>query len=333
MPQLRKDPISNRWVIVRVEEPADAGAFRGAPFVKSSKTCPFCPGNEAMTPAEIFSIPKKPAARSGSAWQVRVIPNKFPALNIEETPEKFAFGIYDKIGGFGAHEVIIENPDHAKEIADLCNEEVEAVFTAYRERCLDLKKDPRFKYILIFKNYGAGAGASLEHPHSQLIGLPIVPSRVQGELKGALRHFEYTDRCIFCDMLNQEHAEKKQTVLEDEHFIALEPFVSRFPFETWVLPKAHEPSFDALTDAKLKSLSRLFRQTLAKLKSALQDPSYNFMIHTLPVHGREVESYHWHIEIIPHLTQVAGFEWGTGFYVNPTPPELAARTLRDTPVL
>ncbi len=332
MPQLRKDPITNRWVIVNVEKPAAADSFFSATAAKSSKTCPFCPGNESMTPPEIFSIQKKGAVKSASAWQVRVFPNKFPALRIEESPDKYAFGIYDKIGGFGAHEVIVENPDHQKEIPQLSLEEVQLILRACRERCLDLRKDTRFKYILIFKNYGAAAGASLEHPHSQLIALPVVPSRVLGEIKGALKHFEYTDRCVYCDMLNQERAEQALTVFEDADFTALCPFVSRFPFETWILPKVYEASFDALSDEGIKSLARALKATLAKIQTALKDCSFNWMIHTLPLHGKEFESFHWHMEIIPHLTQVAGFEWGTGFYVNPTPPELAAVTLRNVPV-
>ena len=283
-----------------------------------------------MTPHEILSYGRKAGGKSLSGWQLRVVPNKFPALRIEESSEKYAFGIYDKIGGFGAHEVIIENPEHDKEIPDLPVDQVEWIVRAYRDRCADLRKDKRFKYSLIFKNYGRSAGASLEHPHSQLIALPIVPSRVQGELKGASKHYEYTDRCIFCDMLNQERAEKKLTILEKDGYIAFAPFVSRFPFETWIMPKLHESNFDSITDEGIQALAYVLKNTLARLKKSLNDPSYNFMIHSLPLQSGDAISYHWHIEIIPHLTQVAGFEWGTGFYVNPTPPELAAETLRLT---
>ena len=329
MPQLRKDPITSRWVIVDVENPKTIDSFELMPHLKSSKTCPFCPGNESMTPNEILVYAKKGIPKSSSSWQVRVVPNKFPAVRIEENPEKYAMGIYDKIGGFGAHEVIVESPDHEKQIADLPPEQVEGVLRAYRDRCLDLRKDSRFKYILIFKNYGQSAGASLEHPHSQLIALPIVPSRVLGEVKGALKHFEYTDRCIFCDILDQEHTAKKLMVLEEGGTISFCPFVSRFPFETWVMPKDHAASFDQITEEGIKDLSLVLKNTLLKLKKALRDPAYNLMIHTLPIHGKEEESYHWHIEIIPHVTHVAGFELGTGFYVNPTPPELAAQVLRN----
>lgn len=329
MPQFRKDPITARWVIVNMTNPRGADSFEPEERVRSSKTCPFCPGNEAMTPPEIVSYGRKPAAKV-AGWQVRVVPNKFPAVRIEEKPDKYAFGIYDKIGGFGAHEVILENPEHDKQLPDLTDEQAEMVFRAYRDRWLDLRKDKRFKYILIFKNYGLSAGASLEHPHSQLIALPIVPSRVFGELKGASKYYEYTDRCVFCDMLNQERAEKKLTILEKDNFVAFAPFVSRFPFETWIMPKYHEASFDALSDNQIRELAVLMKNTLARLRKALKDPAYNFMIHSIPMQATDSESYHWHIEIIPHLTQIAGFEWGTGFYVNPTPPELAAENLRQS---
>ncbi len=331
MPQLRKDPIAGRWVIINNEQPMKADSFEIASREKSSKVCPFCPGNEGMTPPEITSYGRK-GAKGGAPWQVRVVPNKFPALRIEEKTEKTAIGIYDKIGGFGAHEVIIENPNHDKEMADLTVEQVEVILRVYRDRCQDLKKDPRFKYVLIFKNYGADAGATLEHPHSQLIALPVVPSRVQGELKGALKHFDYTERCIFCDILEQKTTRKNLEIMSDQGIIAMAPFASRFPFETWVFPESHESYFEALTDEKLRPLALVLKTTLLKIKTALKDPSYNFMIHTHPVHGKEQESFHWHIEIIPHLTEVSGFELGTGFYLNPTSPELAAQTLRDTAV-
>ena len=331
MPQLRKDPVTSRWIIVDVDHSRAAESFAPESHTKSSKTCPFCPGNESMTPPEILAAGRKGGLKNSPGWQVRVVPNKFPALRIEEHTEKSAIGVYDKLGGFGAHEVIIENPDHQKEIADLPLEQVELVLRAYRDRYLDLKKDPRFKYILIFKNYGAAAGASLEHPHSQLIALPIVPSRVEGEVKGAQRHFEHTDRCIYCDMLSQEASEKARIVLEEGGFSVICPFASRFPFETWILPKNHAASFEALLDEEIEALARTLKETLSKIKKSLNDPSFNLMIHTLPIYGKEAESFHWHIEIIPHLTQIAGFELGTGFYLNPTPPEMAAGTLKKQP--
>lgn len=331
MSQLRKDPITGRWVIVDVEDPKNASDYTPETHVKSSKVCPFCPGNESYTPPEIVSVQRKSGAKNtgtSSNWLVRVIPNKFPALRIEEKTDKEGVGIYDKIGGFGAHEVIIETPDHDKELADLPIEHMELVLKMYRDRCLDLRKDPRFKYIIIFKNYGAAAGASLEHPHSQLIALPIVPSRVSGEIKGAQTHFDHTERCLYCDILSQEKGRHRLTVLDEEEFAAIMPFASRFPFETWVMPKVHFSNFDDITDEQVKGLASVMKKTFLKLRHALKDPSFNFMIHTLPIQGKETDTFHWHIEIIPHLTRVAGFELGTGFYVNATPPEMAAETLR-----
>lgn len=329
MSQLRKDPVTGRWVIVNIEEPKTTSDYVLIPQVKSSRVCPFCPGNESMTPPEIHVYGRKPGSKSVSNWLVRVIPNKFPALRIEEGTEKVGVGIYDKLGGFGAHEVIIENPDHDKEIPDLPDEHVELVLQAFKDRCLDLRKDPRFKYIVLFKNYGARAGASQEHPHSQLIALPIVPSRVQDEVRGSVRQYAYSERCIYCDMINQEKNDKKLSIFQNEDFLVFEPFVSRFPFETWILPKVHDANFDNLSAEKIKSLAKALQITLSKLKHALNDAPYNLMIHTLPLQGVERESYHWHIEIIPHLTHIAGFEMGTGFYMNATPPEVAAKILRD----
>lgn len=326
--QLRKDPVTSRWIIVNAEDPKKPGDYHVEPRERSSKACPFCPGNEAMTPPEITAYGRKGGAPNGAGWKLRVIPNKFPALRIEESTDKIGKGVYDKLGGFGAHEILIETPDHQKEIADMSLEEAELLVRAYRDRCVDLKKDPRFQYILIFKNYGAAAGASLEHPHSQLIALPIVPSRVKGEVKGAHKHYEYTDRCVFCDMLHQEKSDQKLTVSEDGGFAVITPFASRFPFETWILPTAHESAFEELDDDGVRSLALALKTTLAKMRSVLGDPSYNFMIHSSPLHTKDTESYHWHIEIIPQLTQVSGFELGTGFYINPTPPEACAAALR-----
>ncbi len=281
-----------------------------------------------MTPPPIHAYGKKGASH-GNDWLVRVVPNKFPALRIEESNDKTTHGLYDRIGGFGAHEVIIESPDHATELPDMPLEQIERLLRAYRDRCLDLRKDPRIKYILIFKNYGQAAGASMEHPHSQLIGLPISPSRVMGEVRGAQRHFELSESCLFCDILKQDIRDQKRVVIDDGGFMALAPFAARFPYETWILPKTHNANFDHIKDEELPALAKTLKSTLAKLKACLGDPPYNLMIHTLPLQSKEETSFHWHIEIIPHVTQVAGFELGTGFYVNPTPPEAAAERMRN----
>lgn len=326
MPRLRKDPVSGRWVIIN--DDAAKLDFVCAPLKKSSKVCPFCPGNESQTPPTISAYGKK-GRTQGNDWLVRVISNKFPALRIEGSHEKTSVGLYDRIGGFGAHEVIIESPEHDLEMSDMSLEQVERVIRCFRDRCLDLKQDPRIKYILIFKNYGPAAGASMEHPHSQLIGLPISPSRVLGEIRGSERHFELSEHCLFCDILKQDIRDQERLVVDADGYVALAPFAARFPFETWILPKEHKASFDQISEEGITGLAKTLKSTLKKLKHCLGDPPYNLMIHTLPLQAGGEKSFHWHIEIIPHLTQVAGFELGTGFYVNPTSPEAAAERMRQ----
>ena len=201
---------------------------------------------------------------------------------------------------------------------------------AYLGRSIDLRRDSRFKYILIFKNYGKSAGASLTHPHSQLIALPIVPKRVNEEVKSASEYYDYKERCVFCDMIRQEMEEGERVVLENEDFITFCPFVSRFPYEMWIMPKRHQSDFNSLELDKdsVKRLGIILRDSMRKLKLTLGDPPYNYIIHTSPVNGHEREDYHWHVEIMPRLIEVAGFEWGSGFYINPVAPEAAAKNLK-----
>jgi len=214
-------------------------------------------------------------------------------------------------------------------MADLTQDELENVILQYRARSLNLEKDERFRYILIFKNHGASAGASLEHTHTQLVALPIVPKRVKEELKGSTNYFNYRERCVFCDMIAQEKQDRLRVIRENKDFISFCPFVPRFAFETWILPKAHDQNFKSIDNKKVASLAAILKDTLSRLKIALKDPPYNFIIHTAPVRDSINEEFHWHIEIMPKLTNVAGFEWGSGFYINPTSPELAAKYLRE----
>ena len=239
------------------------------------------------------------------------------------------------MNGIGAHEVVIETPEHDKDFADLPVEHIEQILNAYRERAMDLHRDRRLRYVLIFKNHGAGAGATLEHPHTQLIATPIVPKILQEELDGARRYFELKERCVFCDIVQQETAENegRRVVSTSERFVVVEPFAPRFPFETWILPRQHDASFPVLTDiGELRDLAVTLKDTLQRLNRALDRPPFNFVIHTAPVSEGESEYYHWHLEITPTLTRVAGFEIGSGFHINPTPPEDAAQYLREVAV-
>ena len=332
MPDLRKDPIVGRWVIVaksRAKRPHD---FESTPHVRRGRFCPFCEGNEDKTPDEILAYRNPGSVRNRQGWRVRVVPNKFPALEIEGDLNKRGEGIYDMMRGVGAHEVIIESPKHLVSTSQLREEELREVLWVYRDRLVDLKKDRRLVYGMIFKNVGAAAGASLEHTHSQLIVTPIVPINVWEEMNGSLEFCNYRGRCVYCDMIQQELAGEKRIVVDGPGFVAFCPFASRFPFETWVLPKIHSSHYEHIQKNGVDELSGVIRQVIAKIEAALDRPAYNYIIHTAPFDTPELGHYHWHIEIMPSLTKAAGFEWGTGFYINPVPPEEAAAFLRDVEV-
>ena len=331
MHELRRDPVTSRWIVTFTDKIPSPEDFKVKPAVKNKDNCAFCYGNESMTPPEVIAHRKSGPANS-PGWTVRVVPNKYPALKIEGELGKQGIGVLDMMNGIGAHEVIIDTPDHFRDMGDLNYAETEEVIWAYLGRSMDLRRDPRFKYILIFKNYGKEAGASLEHPHSQLIALPIVPKRVHEELDGAAEYFAYKERCIFCDIVRQEREEGERIIVENEHFLAFCPFISRFPYEVWVVPKRHMADFTSLGRDQVGPLAKALRDSLARIKELLSDPPYNFIIHTSPINGHEREDYHWHIEIMPKLVKIAGFEWGSGFYINPVPPHVAAANLRGIKV-
>jgi UDPglucose--hexose-1-phosphate uridylyltransferase len=326
MPELRKDPVVERWVIIateRARRPMDFAPETVAPSGREG--CPFCPGREDRTPPEVF--------RSGSSedgpWTVRVVPNKFPALHLDGEVQAVGEGIYDRIDGIGAHEVVIETPDHFAGLGTLPAAHVGEVLVAYRERLVALRKDPRLEYVLIFKNHGVTAGASLEHPHSQLIATPILPELVAKELEGAVRYFRMKERCVWCDIVRQERRDGARLVLEEEGFVAVAPYASRFPYELCILPTIHRSSFESLLPDEVDALARLLREVIGRLARLFGDPPYNFALHTAPLRETDPEHFHWHLELMPKLTRLAGFELGTGFFINPTPPEDAARFLRQ----
>lgn len=329
MPELRKDPIIGRWVIISTERGRRPSEFLPEEVKTRGGFCPLCEGNEDKTPPEVFALRENGSAPNSTGWTLRVVPNKFPALTVEGKLTREGEGLYDKMNGVGAHEVVIETPKHDETLSTLPTEKVILVLMAYRERILDLARDPRVKYILVFKNHGAAAGASLEHSHSQIIALPIIPKRVSEELDGAKAYYEYKERCVFCDILRQEIGYKDRIIGENRGAIALAPFAARFPFETWILPKDHSAYFHRTSPAQLEDVASLLTDALRRIDITLPAFPYNFMLHTNHVDEMDETSYHWHIEIIPKLTKVAGFEWGSGFYINPTPPEEAAKYLRE----
>jgi len=329
MPELRKDPVIGRWVIISTDRGKRPSSFSSVTKNVSPKLCPFCPGQEENTPPEILAYRKEGTEPNKPGWTLRVFPNKFPALMVEGALTREPHGLYDKMNGIGAHEVLVETADHAKDMVDMSDDEVRNVFWAYRERMMDLERDRRFQYIVVFKNHGEAAGASLEHSHSQLIATPIIPKRVIEEIQGSKRYFEFKERCVYCDIVRQELKDQERVVRDYDSFIAIEPFAPRFPFETWLLPKTHQSSYLEMSDSDFTVLAKSFKDTLARLKLALNDPPFNYALHTRPIPKDHHEYYHWHFEIIPKLTKVAGFEWGSGFYINPTAPEEAAAFLRE----
>ena len=330
MPELRKDPVTGRWVIISTDRRKRPNDFRlERPSVIGQEYCPFCAGREDMTPPEVLSFRQNGGAPNSSGWDLRVVPNKFPALQVEGNLDRQGEGLFDRMNGIGAHEVIIETPDHAKLLATMSEAEIERVLWAFRERIVDLKRDIRFRYILIFKNHGAAAGATLEHSHSQLIALPIVPDFVREELDGAKQHYAAKERCVFCDIIRQESSAGQRVIHENADIVALAPYAPRFPFETWLLPRSHSARFEEAPRHIYESLARMLKSVLGRMNQALESPPYNLIVHNSPFSEEAGDFYHWHLELMPKLTRTAGFEWGTGFYINPTSPEEAAQVLRN----
>ncbi len=338
MPELRKDPIIGRWVIIAAERAKKPDQYILTEPEAAEKSCPFCEGMEAETPPEIVAVRKGAKSNNSPGWQIRVIPSKAPFLRIEGELDRRGHGVYDVMNGIGAHEIIVETPKHIENIADLPTESIAEVLNIYRGRINDLEKDSRFKYALIFKNFGQTAGAGkIKHAKSQLIATPVTPMRVKEELAGSRQYFENHERCIFCDIIRQEIEQKERVVLDLDGFIAFTPFASRFPFEVWILPKKHCSDFMECDPLRNVALAKVLKIVLLKLKIELNNPPYNYIIHTAPFRREKAgywttinQDYHWHIEIMPRLTKVAGFEWGTGFYICPATPEEAAKFLRNT---
>ena len=341
MPELRKDPIIGRWVIIATERSKRPDQFSGGDQnAPAEKSCPFCEGSEKDTPPEIYALRPRHTAPNTPGWEIRVVPSIAPFLRIEGELERRGKGLYDLMNGIGAHEIVIETNKHTGNMADLSEEQIVKVIDTYIDRIVDLEKDERFKYVLVFKNYGWTAGAGrVKHSRSQLIATPVNPKRVKEELLGARTYYDYHDRCVFCDLIRQELASKERIILDVDGFVAITPFAARFPFEAWILPKKHSCDFTSLDTPGKLGLATTMKKVLAKLKKGLNDPPYNYIIHTAPFrrakagYWKSIDyDYHWHIEIMPRLTRVAGFEWGTGFYICPLPPEDAAKFLREVEV-
>ena len=330
--ELRKDPLSQRWVIIAAERAKRPTDFEGDAWGEPPAFDPFAPGNEDKTPPEIASYRKAGTQPNKPGWRVRVVPNKYPALQIEGGLDKRGEGIYDSMKGVGAHEVIIDTPENAPSFTGSSDEHVQDILWMYRDRLVDLSRDKRLKYGMLFKNVGRAAGATVYHSHSQLIVTPIVPHHVDEKLIACKKFYEYRGRCLLCDIGLQELEQKTRQVLDSGQFLAFEPYAARTPFETWIVPKNHASHFETLTQPLCEELAYILKRTMAKIEKGLKNAAYNYMIFTAPFDAGDVPHFHWHIEIIPRLTRQAGFEWGTGFYINPVPPEDAAEFLRSVKI-
>ena len=328
MPEFRRDPVTGRWVIMAPDRAARPVDFQPLQRRKAPGECPFCSGRESETPREIYSVRAEDSAPDSPGWQVRVVPNKYPALVLESQSDAAHCDLFQAQAGVGAHEVIIESPEHLASTSQLSEEAVQDVLKTCALRLAALRCDDRLRYGLIFKNAGAQAGATLEHIHSQLIALPMLPPAVCEELQGAENYRQLHGSCVFCDLIARELGSDVRVLFDDDQFVAICPYASRFPYETWILPKAHSSQFEDLADGDFGPLARILRSVIQSMEDRLDECAYNYLIHTAPFDIGQNEYYHWHVEVFPRVAMTAGFEWGTGCYINPVAPEQAAKRLR-----
>ncbi len=331
--ELRKDPLLGRWVAVlnQSKAPSEYDLF---PEVNSEKDCIFCPGREKELPPEIMSVPD-PEGPSGK-WWTRVVPNVSPLFRVEGEMGRKGEGMYDKMNSIGANEIIIESPHHSIRPEDIGIEQMARVLSTYRDRMADLEKDPRLRYTLIYKDSGSLAGADNSHPVSQLVSTPVIPKRVKEELDNAKQYFSYKERCIFCDLMKEELRFGSRVIIETKNFIAFCPYASKFPFESWIMPKRHNCAFQDIRADEVADMALILSSVLKKLRAIFDGVPFNYFIHSAPNriprknHWHTLgEDFHWHLEIMPRLLRTSGFEWGSGFYILPTSPENAAKYLRE----
>jgi UDPglucose--hexose-1-phosphate uridylyltransferase len=327
MPEFRQNRVTKNWVIVATERAKRPHDFliheELATLPEFDPKCPFCPGNEEMTPPEIYRI------ACDDKWSVRVVPNKFSAVVPDvELRREVKFQFFRRVAGYGFHYVIIETPIHNLTIATMSEEQVCEIFKTYLKLYRDLMSNPNINVAIIFRNNGKRAGTSLEHPHSQLIASPIVPTHIRHLLEEATRYYDDHGSCVFCDMISIEEYAGERVVYKDDDFLVIEPFASISPFETWILPRKHNACFGNISEQEACRTAKVVRLVLKQLYDKLNNPDYNYVIHSSPFKDANEEFYHWYIQILPRLTIPAGFELGSGIYITTALPEETAKFLK-----
>ncbi len=321
MSELRRDPILRRWVVIAPERAPELAPRRveGPSFVDGP--CPFCPGNEHLNPVEIVAI------RNGNGWQVRITPDKQPLLRIEGELGRRGAGMFDRMNAIGAHELVTDTPEHPQTWADFPLAQMTTLLETYRARLIDLRRDSRFRHVLVLKNHGA-VWSQYRHAHSHVIATPFTPKRLEEELAGAREYYRLKERCAFCDEIDEEIAAGVRVVARNDQFVTIAPFASAHPYELWLLPRQHAADFGHPADRALGPLADLIVDALRRLRTVLDDPPYSVALHAAPLMGGDQAEFHWHLEVVPHLGEQLGMEWATGIYSNPVPPESAAEQLR-----
>lgn len=330
MSVIRQDPTTKEWVILATERAKRPHESPADPALTSDtathRECPFCPGNERMTPGEIWRLPRSDAG----PWQVRVVPNKFAAVTpLGDVTRREHDPLFLEMDGVGFHEVIIETPYHDRPLARMSADEVERILDAYQRRYLALQEDPRIRYIILFKNHGERAGTSLDHPHSQLIATPIAPVLLRRKYQVATAHFDDTGRCLYHDIVEAERRIKTRIIMETDRFVVFHPFASHAPFETWIVPTRFQPSFGELTDEDRRELAEVLRRVIRALDRLLAHPAFNYVVHSAPAENATTPYYLWHIQILPRVATIAGFELGSGIFVTTMAPEDSAPAMRE----
>lgn len=341
MPELRRDPIIGRWVIIATERAKRPGDFRVETIEPSMEKCPFCKGNEAKTPPETIAIRPKGSKPNSPDWSARIVPSISGFLNPKGHLDRHGKGLYDLMSGVGVHEILIMAPEHTGSVHIISESQIAKSVELLIQRIKQLGRDDRLKYALVFANHGKVAGGSnLGHMHLQIIATPVTPKRVKEELTGSKRYYDYKERCVMCDMIKQELKADKRVICKIDGLVAISPFCSRFPFETWIMPVEHSCDFDKMKKPTIKNLGQIYTQVFAKMNKVLGNFPFNMILHTAPFRHKNKkgywesieQDYHWHIEIMPRLVQVAGFEWGSGFYINTMSPEDACNAIKDAKI-